>query len=82
MGNVPFSDKYKNITDRIELWKAVIMKKQHCTFSQSKLCRLEKRTGIRNLLHCTLDKARENEKETFIEYWELNKKPQKRELHF
>lgn len=28
MGNVPFSDKYKEITDKIELWRAVITKKR------------------------------------------------------
>jgi hypothetical protein len=54
MGQVPFRDKYKSITDKIELWKAIITKKQHCRYSQSKLRRLEKRTAIVNSLHCTL----------------------------
>jgi hypothetical protein len=27
MGNVPFSDKYKLLTSKIELWKAVVTKK-------------------------------------------------------
>jgi hypothetical protein len=42
MGQVPFSTKYKEITNKIELWKAVTTKKWYCKFSQSKLRRLEK----------------------------------------
>jgi hypothetical protein len=45
MGKVPLSTKYKELTAKIELWKAVVTKKQHCTFSQSKLRQLEATTG-------------------------------------
>jgi hypothetical protein len=73
MGNVPFSDKYKDITDKIELWRAVITKKSYCKYSQSKLRRLEKRTGIRHSLHCTIEEAKVNEKQALEEYWTFKK---------
>jgi hypothetical protein len=73
MGNIPFSPKYKNLTDTIELWKAVIKKKRHCAYSQGKLCRLEKTTGIQNSLHCTLEQAVENEKLAYAQYLSFNK---------
>jgi hypothetical protein len=73
MGQVPFSDKYRAITDRIELWKAVTTKKRHCRYSQSKLCQLEKKTGIYNLLHCTLEEAKLNEQQAYEEYWRFKK---------
>lgn len=76
MGQVPFSDKYKLITDRIELWRAVVTKKRHCRYSQSKLRRLEKKTGIMNSLHCTIEEAQEQVTKAFTEYWEFKKSAQ------
>jgi hypothetical protein len=73
MGNVPFSDKYKDITDKIELWRAVITKKSYCKYSQSKLRRLEKRTGIQHSLHCTIEEAKAKEKQALDEYWKFKK---------
>jgi hypothetical protein len=73
MGNVPCSAKYKVITSTIELWKAVVTKKRHCKYSQSKLRRLEKITGIQNSLHYTLQEVRENEKLAYSTYWKFKK---------
>jgi hypothetical protein len=73
MGNVPFSAKYQRLTARIELWKAVIKKKRHCKYSQSKLRRLERTTGIKDSLHCSLEQAKENEKIAYSDYWKFKK---------
>jgi hypothetical protein len=73
MGNVPFSPKYKHLTNTIELWKAVIKKKRHCKYSQSKLRRLEHYTGIKDSLHCSLEQAIDNEKLAYEEYWKFKK---------
>jgi predicted transposase YbfD/YdcC len=73
MGNVPFSAKYKELTNKIELWKAVVTKKRHCKFSQGKLRRLEKSTGTPNSLHCSLQDAQNRLKIAFDEYWKLKK---------
>jgi hypothetical protein len=73
MGEVPFSAKYKELTSKIELWKAVVKKKRHCKFSQSKLRRLERMTGVDNSLHCSLPQALEKERECYLAYWDLKK---------
>jgi hypothetical protein len=78
MGNVPFSAKYKKITATIELWKAVIKKKRHCKFSQSKLRRLERRARVENSLHYSLDQAVEKVKESYVVYWQFKKMQGKR----
>jgi predicted transposase YbfD/YdcC len=74
MGNVPFSAKYKELTNKIELWKAVVTKKRHCKFSQGKLRRLEKSTGTPNSLHCSLQDAQDRLKLAFDAYWKFKKK--------
>jgi hypothetical protein len=82
MGSVPFSAKYWEHTDKIELWKAVSTKKRHCKFSQSKLRRLKKATGISNSLHCTLEEAINNEKQAYEEYWKFKKTAKQQRITF
>jgi hypothetical protein len=82
MGNIPSSDAYKKYTDKIELWKAVVTKKRHCRYSQSKLRRLEKATGVSNSLHCTIEEARTNESQAYAEYWEFKNLLESIEIHF
>lgn len=50
MGNVPFSLELKAARDKIELWNAIITRRKGATYSQSKIRRLEHRTGIQNSL--------------------------------
>lgn len=61
IGNILLSAKYKGLTAKIELWRAVT-KKRHCKFRQSELRRLEASTGVQNLLHCMFQEAIDNEK--------------------
>jgi predicted transposase YbfD/YdcC len=69
MGKVQFSPKFKALTQKIKLWSAVIKKKKRCTFSQSKLRRLEKAAGISHSLHCSLQKANDRLSVAYSEYW-------------
>ncbi len=82
MGKVPFSAKYRDYTNKIELWKAVSTKKRHCKFSQSKLRRLEKATGISNSLNCTLEEAINKEKQAYEDYWKFKKTAKQQRLTF
>ena len=54
MGQVPYSPEIKRMALKLTLWKAVKTKKLGCKYSQSKLRRLEKQTGISNSLHTPL----------------------------
>ena len=59
MGNTPYSPTMNKAGATIELWEGVIKKKKRCRFSQSKLRRLERKTGIKNSMHFTLEEATE-----------------------
>jgi hypothetical protein len=73
MGGVPFSAEYSEITTEMELWKAIITKKQGCKFSMSKLRRLSKKAKIIDPLGCTLEEARAKLNEITARYWEFKK---------
>ena len=57
----------------IELWKAVITKKTGCKYSTSKLKRLEKKVGVTNSLHHTLQEAKAKLKIAINQHKELKK---------
>ena len=57
MGAVPYSPTIKKAGATVALWEAVLKKKRRCVFSQSRLRQLERDTGIRNSMHCTIDEA-------------------------
>jgi hypothetical protein len=69
MGGVPFSAEYAEITNEMELWRAVVTKKQQCRFSMSKLRRLAKKANITNPLDYTLDEAKGKLHEVTAKYW-------------
>jgi hypothetical protein len=69
MGGVPFSAEYAEITNEMELWRAVVTKKQQCRFSMSKLQRLAKKANINNPLDYTLDEAKEKLSAVTAKYW-------------
>lgn len=71
MGGVPFSAEYAEITTKMELWKAVITKKQHCKYSMSKLRRLAKKANIPNPLDNTLEEAKAQLEEITHKYWKF-----------
>ena len=73
MGGVPFSPKYKTITQKIELWEAVRKKKTGVVYSMSKLQRLESSTGIQNSMHCTKETAEEHLYKAREEYIQFKK---------
>ncbi len=73
MGHVPYSPEVSIAGAKIELWKGVITKKKHAKYSQGKLRRLEKKIGIRNSLHATLEEAETNLKAAINEYKRLKK---------
>ena len=60
MGAVPFSPTIKRAGATVALWEGVLKKKRRCVFSQSRLRQLEKDTGIRNSMHCTVEEAQAN----------------------
>jgi hypothetical protein len=68
MGMVPYSTELNKFRSEIQLWRAVIIKKKGCKYSNNKLRRLEKATGIQNSLHVTLEEAQIRESAAFKQY--------------
>lgn len=73
MGMVPFSAELNIARMTIQVWRAVITKKKGCKYSNNKLRRLERATGITNALHATKEEAIEKEKLAFARYKEIRK---------
>ena len=68
MGHVPFSPAYKDHTNTISLWDAVVKKKSGVKYSMGKLRRLESKAGIMNSLHCSLGEVKEKHKQALAAY--------------
>ena len=73
MGKVPFSPTIKMAGASMELWQGVIKKKLHCRFSMSKIRRLQRKAGINNAMHLTLEETREKLRLATSKYKRLKK---------
>jgi hypothetical protein len=82
MGLVPYSEEINIARMTIQLWRAVILKKKGCRFSNNKLRRLERSTGITNSLHFSLEEAKQRESTAFAQYKKLKKTADQRRLTY
>ena len=74
MGGVPFSPELKRHSTTIGIWDAVVKKKKGVKFSMSKLRRMELSAGITNSMHCSLEEAEDNLKESRQQYNQFKKR--------
>ena len=70
-GNVPFSPELQKARNEIELWKAAFTIKTGMKYSSRKFHRLEKKTGIFDILKQQEEAIKAGEKEAFKKYWKV-----------
>ena len=82
MGEVPYSDKFRMASKKIEMWRAIESKKKGAKYSMSKLRRLERTTKIHNGLNLDLPTIKEHIKSAYKEYWAVKKEAKKHRFNY